>query len=173
MTPRRRVGILISGRGSNMMALAAAARAPDYPAEIVCVVSNRPMAAGLAWAREQGLPAYAIDHKAYATREAFEDALHAVLEAERVQLVACAGFYAAQYLNARKLPSEGLKVTVTAAKAQQPARLDSFRIDVHTPELDPRHEEGVLRAVKSCLIHNTMHANPAIEIAVRASAPAI
>lgn len=89
---KRRVGVLISGRGSNMMALVEAARAPDYPAEIVCVVSNRPGAAGLAWAREQGLAAHAVDHKAYATREAFEDALHAVLIAEGVELVACAGF---------------------------------------------------------------------------------
>lgn len=92
MKPRRRVGVLISGRGSNMMALVEAARAPDYPAEIVCVVSNRPTAAGLAWAREQGIAAYAVDHKAYATREAFEDALHAVLEGQGVELVACAGF---------------------------------------------------------------------------------
>ncbi|MBN9267451.1 MAG: phosphoribosylglycinamide formyltransferase [Hyphomicrobium sp.] len=89
---KRRVGVLISGRGSNMMALVEAARAPDYPAEIVCVVSNRPGAAGLAWAREQGLAAHAVDHKAYATRESFEDALHAVLIAEGVELVACAGF---------------------------------------------------------------------------------
>lgn len=89
---KRRVGVLISGRGSNMMALVEAARAPDYPAEIVCVVSNRPGAAGLAWAREHGLAAHAVDHKAYATREAFEDALHAVLIAEGVELVACAGF---------------------------------------------------------------------------------
>jgi phosphoribosylglycinamide formyltransferase 1 len=89
---RPRVGILISGRGSNMMALVEAARAQDYPAEIVCVVSNRPAAAGLAWARERGIPAHAVDHKAYATREAFEEALHAVLEAEGVELVACAGF---------------------------------------------------------------------------------
>lgn len=92
MKPRRRVGVLISGRGSNMMALVEAARAADYPAEIVCVVSNRPAAAGLAWAREQGIAAHAVDHKAYATREAFEDALHAVLEGQSVELVACAGF---------------------------------------------------------------------------------
>ncbi len=89
---RRRVGVLISGRGSNMMALAAAARAPDYPAEIACVVSNRPAAAGLAWAREQGLAAYAVDHEAYATRDAFDAALHDVLAGEGVELVACAGF---------------------------------------------------------------------------------
>ena len=92
MKPRRRVGVLISGRGSNMMALGEAARAPDYPAEIVCVASNRPAAAGLAWAHEQGIAAHAVDHKAYATREAFEEALHAVLEGQGVEMVACAGF---------------------------------------------------------------------------------
>ncbi len=89
---RRRVGVLISGRGSNMMALASAARAPDYPAEIACVVSNRPGAAGLAWAREQGLAAHVVDHKAYATRDAFDAAVHDVLVGEGVELVACAGF---------------------------------------------------------------------------------
>jgi len=88
-------------------------------------------------------------------------------------LATCAGFYAAQYLNARKLPSAGLRVTVTAEKALQPARLDSFRIEVQVGELDHRHEEGVLRAVKSCLIHNTLGAHPALEIAILAHAPAI
>jgi putative redox protein len=82
-------------------------------------------------------------------------------------LATCAGFYAAQYLNARKLATAGLKVTVTAGKAIQPARLDSFRIEVYTGRLDERHEAGVLRAVKSCLIHNTLGAHPAIEIAIR------
>lgn len=91
-TGRRRVGILISGRGSNMMALVAAARASDYPAEVACVISNRPDAPGLAWARAQGLAVHTVDHKAYATREAFEEALHATLTAEGVELVACAGF---------------------------------------------------------------------------------
>ena len=65
---------------------------PPGPAEIVCVVSNRPQAAGLAWARERGIAAHAVDHKAYATREAFEDALHAVLQSESVELVVLAGF---------------------------------------------------------------------------------
>jgi len=89
---RRRVGVLISGRGSNMMALAEAARAPDYPAEIALVLSNRPDAAGLGWARAQGIPAQAIDHKAYATREAFDAALDTALAEARIELVACAGF---------------------------------------------------------------------------------
>ena len=58
---KKRVGILISGRGSNMMALVEAARAADYPAEIAAVISSAPDAAGLAWAKAQGLPALAMD----------------------------------------------------------------------------------------------------------------
>lgn len=92
MPAKRRVAILISGRGSNMMALVEAARASDFPAEIVTVVSSRPDAEGLAWAKAQGLPTTAIDHKAYATREAFDDAVHAALAAARTDLIALAGF---------------------------------------------------------------------------------
>jgi putative redox protein len=88
-------------------------------------------------------------------------------------LATCAGFYAAQYLNARKLPSDGLRVTVTAEKALQPARLAAFRIEVYVEALDERHEAGLLRAVKSCLIHNTLAASPAIDIAIRAAAGVI
>lgn len=89
---KKRVAILISGRGSNMMALVEAARAPDYPAEIVSIVASRPDAAGLTWAKAQGLPATELDHKAYATREAFDEAVHAALVAARVDLIALAGF---------------------------------------------------------------------------------
>ncbi len=89
---RKRVGILISGRGSNMTALVHAAQAPDYPAEIAVVIANRPLAAGLAWARDQGIPAFALDHRAHATREAFEAEMHAVLLAHDCELVACCGF---------------------------------------------------------------------------------
>lgn len=89
---KKRVGILISGRGSNMMALVEAARAADYPAEIAVIVSSRPDAAGLAWATQQGLPTRAFDHKAYPSREGFDDAIHAALMEARVDLVALAGF---------------------------------------------------------------------------------
>ncbi len=89
---KKRVGILISGRGSNMMALVEAARAPDYPAEIATVISSRPDAPGLAWAKAQKLHAQALDHKAYASREAFDEAIHAALTAAGVELVALAGF---------------------------------------------------------------------------------
>ncbi len=89
---KTRVGILISGRGSNMMALVEAARNPDFPAEIATIISNRPDAAGLAWAESRGIATLAIDHKAYARRENFEDALHAALISANVELVCCAGF---------------------------------------------------------------------------------
>jgi phosphoribosylglycinamide formyltransferase 1 len=92
MKTRKRVAILISGRGSNMSALIEAARDPSYPAEIVSVISNRPDAPGLARAREAGLVAEAIDHKAFASRSDFEAALEARLEAHVVDLVVLAGF---------------------------------------------------------------------------------
>ena len=89
---KKRVGILISGRGSNMMALAEAMRAPDYPAEIATVISSRTDAPGLAWAKAQGLPMLALDHKAYPSREAFDEAMHEALAAAGVEIVALAGF---------------------------------------------------------------------------------
>ena len=79
----------------------------------------------------------------------------------------CAGFYAAQYLKTRGLPAQGLEVTVHAEKLMQPARLGQFRLNVCVPGLDARHEAGVLRAVKACLIHNTLLGAPAIETVVR------
>jgi uncharacterized OsmC-like protein len=84
----------------------------------------------------------------------------------------CAAFYAAQYLKARNLPSEGLQVQVVAEKLKQPARVGQFRLEVVVPELDPRHEEGILRAVKACLIHNTLLHAPAIETVVRTTTAA-
>lgn len=92
MTDRRRTAVLISGRGSNMQALVTAAKAPDYPADIVLVVSNRPDAAGLEFARDNRIAAIAIDHKAFADRASFEDELDKVLGEHGIELVACAGF---------------------------------------------------------------------------------
>jgi phosphoribosylglycinamide formyltransferase 1 len=90
---RKRVAILISGRGSNMSALIAAAKAVDYPAEISLVVSNRPDAAGLVHAQAEGIPTTVVDHKTYGKdREAFERALDAVLAAHLIELVCLAGF---------------------------------------------------------------------------------
>ncbi|MEO1162022.1 MAG: phosphoribosylglycinamide formyltransferase [Pseudomonadota bacterium] len=89
---RKRVGILISGRGSNMASLVDAARQDDCAYEIACVISNRPDAPGLQIARNAGLEAVALDHKALGTREALDAAIHDALFANNVDLVACAGF---------------------------------------------------------------------------------
>jgi phosphoribosylglycinamide formyltransferase-1 len=89
---RLRVAILISGRGSNMSALIDAARDPAHPAEIALVISNRADAAGLAIAREAGVPTQVIDHKGYESREAFDAALEEALAAVQPDIVAFAGF---------------------------------------------------------------------------------
>lgn len=89
---KARTGVLISGRGSNMTALVDAARDPAFPAEIVCVVSNKADAKGLDFAAANGIAAKVIDHKAFATREEFEAALDAYLRSMNVEIVVLAGF---------------------------------------------------------------------------------
>jgi phosphoribosylglycinamide formyltransferase 1 len=90
---KKRVAILISGRGSNMASLIAAAKDDSYPAEIALVVSNRPDAVGLARAKSQGIATAVVDHTRYGKdREAFEHALQDVLIAHRIELVCLAGF---------------------------------------------------------------------------------
>ena len=90
---KRRAAILISGRGSNMAALIAAARDPAYPARVVLVVSNRPDAPGLAIAREAGVAAVEIDHRPFhGDRAAHEKAIDAVLRQAQAEIVCCAGY---------------------------------------------------------------------------------
>ncbi|HEY2527451.1 MAG TPA: phosphoribosylglycinamide formyltransferase [Xanthobacteraceae bacterium] len=90
---RKRVAVLISGRGSNMLALIEAAKAPDYPAEIALVLSDRPTAPGLARASEARIAGEIVDYKAFsADRDAFERALDARLRAYRIDIVCLAGF---------------------------------------------------------------------------------
>ena len=90
---RKRVAILISGRGSNMAALIEAAQAPNYPAEIALVVSNVADAAGLARAREAGIATEVIEHKFFGKdRAAFDRALNGALEAHRIDIACLAGF---------------------------------------------------------------------------------
>jgi phosphoribosylglycinamide formyltransferase-1 len=89
----KRLGILISGRGSNMETLLQAAREPGCPYEPVIVIANKPDAGGLTKAEGYGVRAAAIDHKLYGKdREAFERAVDAELQAAGVELVALAGF---------------------------------------------------------------------------------
>ncbi|HMM14641.1 MAG TPA: phosphoribosylglycinamide formyltransferase [Parvibaculum sp.] len=87
-----RVGVLISGRGSNLASLIEAAKAADYPAEIVTVISNKADAGGIAIARNAGIPAEIISHRDYPSREAFDAALDATLRRAGVDLVCNAGF---------------------------------------------------------------------------------
>jgi phosphoribosylglycinamide formyltransferase-1 len=93
-TPRRvRTAILISGRGSNMVALIEAAKAADFPAEIVLVTANLPEAGGLERARAAGIATASVDHRPFGKdREAFERALDEVLRINQIELVALAGF---------------------------------------------------------------------------------
>lgn len=90
---KRRVAILISGRGSNMSALIEAARADDYPAEIVLVVSNTSAAAGLGTAHASGIPTLVIESKPFGSdRAAFEARLQGALDDQRVDLICLGGF---------------------------------------------------------------------------------
>ena len=88
----KKVGVLISGRGSNLQALIEAANAPDYPAEIALVISNRPDAGGLDHAHAADIPTVVIERKAFASRAACDAAMTEALEAAGIELVALAGF---------------------------------------------------------------------------------
>ena len=90
---RKRVAVLISGRGSNMAALIEAAKAKDYPAEIVLVVSNRPEAGGLLVARAAGIATETVDHTKFSgDRNRFEHEIQSILEKYRIEIICLAGF---------------------------------------------------------------------------------
>jgi len=90
---RKRVAVLISGRGSNMAALIEAAKAEDYPAEIALILSNRPDAGGLAHARAENIVTAVVDHKGHGKdRGAFERTLAAVIDEHRIDFICLAGF---------------------------------------------------------------------------------
>jgi len=88
----KRIVILISGRGSNMEAIVQACAAEGWPARVAAVISNRPDAAGLAFARERGIAAVAVDHKRFEEREAFDAELAAVIEGFEPDVLVLAGF---------------------------------------------------------------------------------
>ena len=92
MSARVKVGVMISGRGSNMAALIEASRASDYPAEIALVLSNKADAPGLAVAAAADVETLALSAKAYADKDAFEAALDAALKARGVEIVCLAGY---------------------------------------------------------------------------------
>ena len=139
---KKRVAVLISGRGSNMTALIEAAKAPDYPAEIALVISNRPDAIGLTYARESGITTALIDHLPFGNdREAFERALDAELTAQRIDLVCLAGFM--RVLSSNFVESwKGRLINI------HPSLLPSFKgLNVHRHIL----ESGV--RISGCTVH--------------------
>lgn len=87
-----KIAILISGRGSNMQALIAACKNPDFPAEVALVISNKASAAGLEFAAKEGIATVVIDHKNFATRAAFDQKMSEEIEAKDCKIVCLAGF---------------------------------------------------------------------------------
>jgi phosphoribosylglycinamide formyltransferase 1 len=132
---KRRVAILISGRGSNMAALIKAANADDYPAEIVLVVSNRTDAGGLEKARTSGIATVVIESKSFGNdRAAFEAALQAVLDQHRIELICLGGFM-------RLFTAEFVQAWYGRMLNIHPSLLPSF------PGLDP-HGQALRAGVK-------------------------
>jgi phosphoribosylglycinamide formyltransferase-1 len=132
---KRRVAILISGRGSNMAALIKAAEASDYPAEIAVVMSNRADARGLERARASGVATAVIESKPFdGDRAGFEAALQAVLDQHRVELICLGGFM-------RLLTAEFVQRWYGKMLNIHPSLLPSF------PGLDP-HGQALRAGVK-------------------------
>jgi phosphoribosylglycinamide formyltransferase-1 len=157
---RKRVAVLISGRGSNMAALIEAAKDKNYPAEIVLVISNRPKAEGVALARKAGVATTIIDHTDYGKdRAAFERALQAVLEGSGVEIVCLGGFmrlFTAEFV----LRWQGRMLNI------HPSLLPSF------PGLDP-HGQALRAGVKisGATVHFVVAETDAGPIVAQAAVP--
>jgi phosphoribosylglycinamide formyltransferase-1 len=138
---RVRTGILISGRGTNMAALIEATKAPDYPAEIVLVISNVEGAGGLAVAESNGIKVLTIKHRDFATREAFEAVLDIALTGAGVELICLAGFM-------RILSGSFIERWQGHLLNIHPSLLPQFR-GLHT------HEQALSAGVKThgCTVH--------------------
>ena len=141
---KKKAAILISGRGSNMAALIEAAKAPDFPAQIALVLSNRPEAPGLTIARSQSILAQAIDHRTFESRAAFDDAVDAALRARDIEIVCLAGFMRI-FTNAFAEKWRGRIINI------HPSLLPAFKgRHVHKAALDA----GV--AISGCSVHFTV-----------------
>ena len=144
-----------------MRSLVEAARSPDFPAEIAVVISNRPDAAGIAWAIEQGLPAVVIDHKDYGSRAAFEQTLQSALDTHNVELVALAGFM-------RLMTPEFVAHWHDRMINIHPSLLPSFK-GLHT------HEQAIAAGVKiaGCTVHFVRAEMDAGPIIAQAAVPVL
>jgi phosphoribosylglycinamide formyltransferase-1 len=157
---RKRVAVLISGRGSNMVSLIEAAKAKDYPAEITLVVSNRPDAAGLAHANKAGVSTLVVDHRPHGKdRAAFERVLQQALDEHRIELICLGGFmrlFTADFV----LHWQGRMLNI------HPALLPSF------PGLDP-HGQALRAGVKisGATVHFVIPQTDAGPIIAQAAVP--
>ena len=158
---RKKVAVLISGRGSNLQALIDACAQPDFPAEISMVLSNRPDAIGLKRAEAAGIATHVLDHKAYDTRAEFDDAMHELLSKGGIDIVCLAGFM--------RLPTgdfverwEGRMINI------HPSLLPSFR-GLHTHE---RALESGVR-VAGCTVHFVVPEMDAGPIITQAAVPVL
>ena len=136
-----KTAILISGRGSNMAALIAAAKTPGFPAEIVLVLSNVADAPGLATAGEAGIATTAIDHKAFANRDTFDAAMTARLEESGAEFICLAGFM--------RILSDGFVAHWQGRMINiHPSLLPAYRgLDTHQRALDAGETEA------GCTVH--------------------
>ena len=158
---RKRIGVLISGRGSNLGALIEAASLPDYPAEIALVLSNRPAAKGLALAEAAGIPTEVVDHKSFESRAAFDAQMDRHLKAANVDLVCNAGFM-------RILSDEFVHAWEGRMLNIHPSLLPSFKgLDVHQRVLDA----GV--RLTGCTVHFVTPEMDAGPIVAQAAVPVL
>ncbi len=158
---RKKTAILISGRGSNMTALIAAAADPAFPAEIVLVLSNRPGAPGLERAAAAGLATATVDHKAYPDREAFERDMDARLTGAGAELVCLAGFM-------RVLTPWFIGRWTGRLINIHPSLMPAFR-GLHT------HERAIAEGVKihGCTVHHVVPDVDAGPIIAQAAVPVL
>ena len=113
-------------------------------------------------------------HKIYSDQPASNGGTDSAFTPPELLLAAlgtCAGYYAVEYLRVRGLQYPDLKIRVTAEKATQPARLAAFHIFITTTGIPEAHQAGIARAVKACLIHNTLVRPSSIELWVGEAEP--
>ena len=158
---KRITALLISGNGSNMRALINAAKDEDYPAEIALVISNRPKAKGIEFAKQNNIPVEVIDHTSFETRDAFDEALDGALKNVKAELVCNAGFK-------RLLGQEFVKNWHNRQLNIHPSLLPAFK-GLHT------HERALEKDVKitGCTVHFVRYDMDTGPIVAQAAVPIV
>lgn len=156
-----KLGVLISGRGSNLRALIESCNSPGYPAEIALVIANRPVAEGLDYAAQAGIPTQVIDHAGFENRESFDTALDQTLRQAGVELVCLAGFM-------RLLTPGFVEAWRDALVNIHPSLLPSFR-GLHS------HREALRAGVRitGCTVHYVRAQTDTGPILVQAAVPVL